>query len=40
MADLLVVDGDPAEDVAILAQPERAIRLVMKGGEIHRSNLN
>ncbi|MGI4954001.1 MAG: amidohydrolase family protein [Janthinobacterium lividum] len=39
-ADLLVVDGDPAEDVAILAQPERAIRLVMKGGEIHRSNLN
>ncbi len=38
-ADLLVVDGNPAEDVAILAQPERAIRLVMKAGTVHRSSL-
>ncbi len=38
-ADLLVVDGDPWDNVAILAQPERSIRLVMKGGVVHRSTL-
>lgn len=38
-ADLLVVDGDPAADVAILAQPDRNIRMVMKGGQVHRSSL-
>jgi imidazolonepropionase-like amidohydrolase len=39
MADLLVVDGDPWDDVAILAQPDRSIRMVMKGGVVHRSSL-
>ena len=38
-ADLLAVDGDPWENVAILSQPERSIRMVMKGGAIHRSSL-
>lgn len=38
-ADLLVVDGDPAQDVAILAQPDRCIRLIMQRGQIHRSSL-
>jgi imidazolonepropionase-like amidohydrolase len=38
-ADLLVVDGNPAEDVSILSQPDRSLRLVMKAGAIHRSNL-
>lgn len=38
-ADLLVVDGDPLADVAILAQHERSIRLVMKAGLVHRSAL-
>ena len=38
-ADLLVVEGDPWVDVSILAQPERSVRMVMKGGEIHRSSL-
>ena len=38
-ADLLVVDGDPATDVTILAQPDRTVRLVMKGGVLHRSSL-
>lgn len=39
LADLLVVDGDPLEDVAVLASPERNVRLVMVRGEIHRSDL-
>ena len=38
-ADLIVVEGDPGQDVTILAQPERSIRLVMKAGQIHRSAL-
>ena len=33
IADLLLVDGDPLEDVAILQRRER-LRLVMKGGEV------
>ena len=33
VADLLVVDGDPLEDVGVLLRPER-IRMVIQGGEI------
>ncbi len=36
IADLLVVDGDPLEDIALLAAPQRTIRTVMQGGVIHR----
>jgi imidazolonepropionase-like amidohydrolase len=39
LADLLVVDGDPAENVALLATPERSVRMVMKGGAVHRQSL-
>jgi imidazolonepropionase-like amidohydrolase len=38
-ADLLIVDGDPWADPALLAQPERFIRAVIKAGQIHRSTL-
>jgi imidazolonepropionase-like amidohydrolase len=31
-ADLLVVDGNPLEDIGVLADPERHIRLIMKAG--------
>ncbi|HEY4827588.1 MAG TPA: amidohydrolase family protein [Solirubrobacteraceae bacterium] len=33
VADLLVVDGDPLDDVGVLLRPER-IRMVIQGGEI------
>lgn len=36
VADLLVVQGAPLEDVAILADPQRSILMVMKAGAIHR----
>ena len=36
IADLIVVDGAPLEDVAILADPARTILMVMQGGRIHR----
>ena len=38
LADLVVVDGDPLADVAILQHPER-IALVVKGGEIVANRL-
>lgn len=37
-ADLLVIDGDPLRDIAILDQPER-IQLVMKGGKTYVDRL-
>ncbi|MCS6853237.1 MAG: amidohydrolase family protein [Elioraea sp.] len=39
-ADLIVVDGDPLADLALLAHGERHISLVVKGGRIIRNNLN
>jgi len=40
IADLLVVDGSPLEDIRILSDPARHLRLVMKEGVIyHRSSL-
>ena len=39
IADLLVVDGNPLEDAALLAAPDRNIRMVMQGGAIHRQAL-
>ena len=36
VADLLVVQGAPLEDVAILADHRRRIQMVMKAGAIHR----
>jgi imidazolonepropionase-like amidohydrolase len=39
-ADLLVVDGDPTADAAVLAQPATSIRLLMQGGRTVRSSLS
>lgn len=33
-ADLLIVDGDPATSLQMLAEPEQGIRLLMQGGRI------
>jgi imidazolonepropionase-like amidohydrolase len=38
LADLLLVDGDPLQDVAILQYAER-LRLVMQGGLVHKNVL-
>lgn len=39
MADLLVVDGDPATSLDFLTQPEQSLRLIMKDGKIYKSSL-
>jgi imidazolonepropionase-like amidohydrolase len=38
-ADLLVVDGNPLEDINVLAEPEQNLRIIMKGGKIYRDAL-
>lgn len=35
-ADLLVVEGDPALSLSMLAEPEQGIRLIMQGGRVVR----
>lgn len=38
-ADLLLVDGNPLEDVRILHDYEKNIRLIMKGGRIYKNTI-
>jgi imidazolonepropionase-like amidohydrolase len=38
-ADLLVVDGNPVEDIRVLSQPDDHLRLIMKQGKIYREHL-
>ncbi len=38
-ADLLVVDGNPLDDLSVLAQPEKSLRMIMKDGTIHKDAL-
>lgn len=36
LADLLLIDGDPTQDVSILQDKDR-IRMIMKGGQLHKA---
>ena len=38
-ADLLAVDGNPLEDLRVLTDPARNLRLVMAVGRVHRNDL-
>jgi len=38
-ADLLVVDGDPLTDLTVMTDPQRHLRLIMKGGVIYKNEL-
>ena len=35
LADLLVVDGDPLDDIAVLQDPSRLL-IIMQGGRAHK----
>jgi len=37
-ADLLLVDGNPLDDIALLTQHETAIKLIMRAGTIHKNS--
>ncbi len=39
LADLIVVDGDPIEDIAVLQDRQR-INLVMKDGHVYHDELS
>ncbi len=39
LADLLVVNGDPIADLALLARPEESLAVIMKGGQIYKDAL-
>ena len=39
LADLLVVDGNPLEDIEIVARPEKNFMLIMKEGKIYKDTL-
>ena len=38
-ADLLVVDGDPLEDLDLLSRPEQALKVIMKDGQFAKNLL-
>jgi imidazolonepropionase-like amidohydrolase len=38
-ADLLVVDGNPVEDIKLVADPDRNFLIIMKDGKIWRNAL-
>jgi len=38
-ADLLIVDGDPLEDLAVLMNPQKNLKLIMKDGAIYKNEL-
>ena len=38
-ADLLLIDGDPLQDLRVLEHPEKSLVLIMKDGKIYRNLL-
>lgn len=39
LADLILVDGDPVADIAVIADPDTRFRLIMKDGVIYKNSL-
>ena len=39
-ADMLLVDGNPLEDINLIADPDKNFKLIMKDGRIHKNELN
>jgi imidazolonepropionase-like amidohydrolase len=40
LADLLLINGNPLEDISILTKPDETLALIMKGGVIYKDALN
>jgi imidazolonepropionase-like amidohydrolase len=39
LADLLLVDGDPLENIEMIADPEKSFVVIMKDGRVHKNTL-
>lgn len=40
IADVLLVEGDPTTDLAVIGDPEKNFKVIMKGGEIHKNTMS
>jgi imidazolonepropionase-like amidohydrolase len=40
LADLLLVDGNPLEDISLIASPDENLLLIMKDGKIYKNAHN
>lgn len=40
LADLLLVDGNPLEDIDLVANPDKNFLIIMKNGKIYKNTLN
>ena len=38
-ADMLIVDGNPLEDILLLVEPEKNLKVIMKDGKIYKNTL-
>jgi len=39
LADLLVIDGNPLDDIRVLTTPEATLKLIMKEGRVYKNEL-
>lgn len=39
-ADILLIDGNPLDDIALIADPDRTMKLIIKDGRIHKNTLS
>jgi imidazolonepropionase-like amidohydrolase len=39
LADLLVIDGNPLDDIALVAKPDKRLMVIMKDGKIYKNTL-
>lgn len=39
-ADILIVDGNPLNNISLLADPEKSLKLIMKDGKVYKNTLN
>jgi imidazolonepropionase-like amidohydrolase len=39
LADLLLLDGNPLEDISVLTQPEQRLKLIVLGGRVVKNAL-
>ena len=39
LADLLLVDGNPLENIKLVAEPAKSFLVIMKGGKVYKNLL-
>jgi imidazolonepropionase-like amidohydrolase len=39
LADLLLIDGDPLSNIALITDPERNLLVIMKDGRVYKNSL-